>query len=451
MQTRQAATSPDAATINIQEFFNNHPFSRFQWVVFALCFSILLLDGFDTAAIGFIAPSLMVEWGIAKPDLAPVLISALIGIALGSFAAGPISSKLGRKLALIVAVFIFGVACAFSYFAGSLNELVVMRFITGLGLGAAMPNAVTMMSEFCPDKRRATITNAMFCGFPLGAALGGFLASWMIPQWGWRTVLGVGGIAPLLLLIPIALYLPESVRYLVAMNKGADKIRAILSKISASAQQASAFTLSEMSAANETSGGLKLALSRRFAAGTVMLWLTYFLGLVIFYSLINWMPVLLKDAGLTPKSAGLISALFPLGGVGAIALGLLMDRFNANVVIAIGYLITAVLLVMIGQSVGQLVTLSAAVFLCGIFMNAAQSSMPSLAVGFYPTKARVTGVAWMLGVGRFGAIVSPYFIAELTRRNFAFDEIFMVLAVVSVLAFLALIVKQMSFKVKNGL
>ena len=326
-----------------------------------------------------------------------------------------------------------------------------MRFITGLGLGAAMPNAVTMMSEFCPDKRRATITNAMFCGFPLGAALGGFLASWMIPQWGWRTVLGVGGIAPLLLLIPIALYLPESVRYLVAMNKGADKIRAILSKISASAQQASAFTLSEMSAANETSGGLKLALSRRFAAGTVMLWLTYFLGLVIFYSLINWMPVLLKDAGLTPKSAGLISALFPLGGVGAIALGLLMDRFNANVVIAIGYLITAVLLVMIGQSVGQLVTLSAAVFLCGIFMNAAQSSMPSLAVGFYPTKARVTGVAWMLGVGRFGAIVSPYFIAELTRRNFAFDEIFMVLAVVSVLAFLALIVKQMSFKVKNGL
>ena len=451
MQTRQAATSPDAATINIQEFFNNHPFSRFQWVVFALCFSILLLDGFDTAAIGFIAPSLMVEWGIAKPDLAPVLISALIGIALGSFAAGPISSKLGRKLALIVAVFIFGVACAFSYFAGSLNELVVMRFITGLGLGAAMPNAVTMMSEFCPDKRRATITNAMFCGFPLGAALGGFLASWMIPQWGWRTVLGVGGIAPLLLLIPIALYLPESVRYLVAMNKGADKIRAILSKISASAQQASAFTLSEMSAANETSGGLKLALSRRFAAGTVMLWLTYFLGLVIFYSLINWMPVLLKDAGLTPKSAGLISALFPLGGVGAIALGLLMDRFNANVVIAIGYLITAVLLVMIGQSVGQLVTLSAAVFLCGIFMNAAQSSMPSLAVGFYPTKARVTGVAWMLGVGRFGAIVSPYFIAELTRRNFAVDEIFMVLAVVSVLAFLALIVKQMSFKVKNGL
>ena len=451
MQTRQAATSPDAATINIQEFFNNHPFSRFQWVVFALCFSILLLDGFDTAAIGFIAPSLMVEWGIAKPDLAPVLISALIGIALGSFAAGPISSKLGRKLALIVAVFIFGVACAFSYFAGSLNELVVMRFITGLGLGAAMPNAVTMMSEFCPDKRRATITNAMFCGFPLGAALGGFLASWMIPQWGWRTVLGVGGIAPLLLLIPIALYLPESVRYLVAMNKGADKIRAILSKISASAQQASAFTLSEMSAANETSGGLKLALSRRFAAGTVMLWLTYFLGLVIFYSLINWMPDLLKDAGLTPKSAGLISALFPLGGVGAIALGLLMDRFNANVVIAIGYLITAVLLVMIGQSVGQLVTLSAAVFLCGIFMNAAQSSMPSLAVGFYPTKARVTGVAWMLGVGRFGAIVSPYFIAELTRRNFAFDEIFMVLAVVSVLAFLALIVKQMSFKVKNGL
>src|SRR5258705_9909524 len=96
--------------------------------------------------------------------------------------------------------------------------LAMLRFVTGLGLGAAMPNAVTLMSEYCPDQRRATLTNAMFCGFPLGAAFGGFLAAWMIPQWGWRSVLVVGGVTPLILSVLLFLLLPESVRYMVARS-----------------------------------------------------------------------------------------------------------------------------------------------------------------------------------------------------------------------------------------
>ena len=109
-----------------------------------------------------------------------------------------------------------GVACLASAFAGDLTHLVIWRFITGLGLGAAMPNAVTLMSEYCPDGRRAMLTNAMFCGFPLGAAFGGFLAAWMIPLWGWRSVLVLGGTVPLVLTLLLLLLLPESVRYMVA-------------------------------------------------------------------------------------------------------------------------------------------------------------------------------------------------------------------------------------------
>src|SRR3954462_15375070 len=160
----------DGRTVDVQTFLNEHPFSGYQWVIFALCFFIVLLDGFDTAAIGYIAPSLITEWGVERPALAPVLSAALFGLAFGALAAGPLADRFGRKRVLTGSVLWIGLACLASSFAGSLNALTVWRFVTGLGLGAAMPNAVTLMSEYCPEQRRATLTNAMFCGFPLGAA-----------------------------------------------------------------------------------------------------------------------------------------------------------------------------------------------------------------------------------------------------------------------------------------
>ncbi|MDU6242527.1 MAG: MFS transporter, partial [Bradyrhizobium sp.] len=159
---------PTTGRVDVQAFLDDHPFSAFQWLIFALGFSIVLLDGFDTAAIGFIAPSLLKEWGIEKSALGPVLSAALFGLAAGALLAGPVADRLGRKLVLVGSVLVFGVACLVSAFATNLTELTVLRFVTGLGLGAAMPNAVTLLSEYCPGRLRATMTNLMFCGFPLG-------------------------------------------------------------------------------------------------------------------------------------------------------------------------------------------------------------------------------------------------------------------------------------------
>ena len=428
--------------VNVQHFLNEHPFSGFQWLVFAMCFVIVLLDGFDTAAIGYIAPSLIKEWNVARPALGPVLSAALFGLAFGAMAAGPLSDWLGRRVLLIASVAVFRVACLSSAFSSTLSELTVLRFLTGLGLGAAMPNAVTMMSEYCPDNRRATLTNLMFCGFPLGAAFGGFLAAWMIPLFGWRSVLLLGGVAPLLLVALMLAALPESVRYLVANGKPVEKIRAALARISNSATRADAFVMTEsVEHAATTKSGLSLVLSRPFLLGSLMLWLAYFMGLVVFYALVNWMPILLKDAGMDPQTATLISALFPLGGVGAVAFGVLMDRFNPNRIIAIGYALTAIAIYAIGQSIGHVGLLVVVVFVAGILMNTAQSSMPALAAPFYPTQGRATGVAWMLGIGRFGGIAGSFLVAELTRRQFAFSAIFSVVAVAGLVAAIALVVK----------
>jgi AAHS family 4-hydroxybenzoate transporter-like MFS transporter len=202
--------------INVQTFIDNHPFTRFQWTIVVLSFMVVLLDGFDIAAIGYLAPSLIQQFGAPKSALAPVLSAALFGLAFGALVAGPLADRLGRRRVFISATTLIGVFSLAAAFAGSLDHLVVLRFLTGLGLGAATPSAVTMVSEYCSTKIRAALAGAVFCGVPLGSSLGGFLAAWMIPHWGWQSVLVLGGVVPLALTAVLVVVLPESVRFMVA-------------------------------------------------------------------------------------------------------------------------------------------------------------------------------------------------------------------------------------------
>lgn len=428
------------SALDIQAFLDERRFSSYQWLVFALCFTIVLLDGFDTAAIGYLAPSLVAEWGISKPQLAPVLSAALIGLTCGSLTSGPLADRFGRKRPLTLAVLVFALASLGAWHAASLSELTVWRFVTGIGLGAAMPNAVTLMSEYCPANRRATLTNAMFCGFPLGAALGGFLAAWMIPQWGWRSVLLAGGVVPLALSCALLLWLPESVRFMVARAWPGERVRAVLERIGEIT--AESFILAEQRPASSRVAGASVVLSREFRFGSAMLWLTYFMGLVIFYSMVNWMPVLFKEAGLGPREASVVSALFSLGGVGAVVFGWLMDRYNGDRIVAAGFALTAVAVFAIGHVAGSLGMLVVAVLVAGTLMNTAQSSLPALAADFYPTAGRATGIAWMLGIGRLGGIAGSFIVAQLIAMQLSFSAILTFLAVPGLLAAAFLMLKQ---------
>jgi AAHS family 4-hydroxybenzoate transporter-like MFS transporter len=231
---------------------------------------------------------------------------------------------------------------------------------------------------------------------------------------------------------------------MVAKQQMLEKIRSVLMRISSEAADATSFAMTEHAVAAEGRTGVGLVISRPYAVGSVMLWTAYFMGLVIFYALINWMPVLFKDAGMEPRTATLISALFPLGGVGAVFFGWLMDRYNANWIIAIGYTLTALSIFAIGQAVGSLGFLTVVVFAAGTLMNTAQSSMPALAAAFYPTQGRATGIAWMLDIGRFGGIAGSYLVAELTSLQLGFAGIFTIVAIPGLIAALALVVKQLA-------
>ena len=221
------------------------------------------------------------------------------------------------------------------------------------------------------------------------------------------------------------------------------RIRAVLRRISPSVADAAVFVTTEQVTTDKGRSGARIVLARAFVVGSICLWVAYFMGLVIFYALINWMPILFKDAGLDPSTAALISALFPLGGVGAILSGWLMDRFNANLIIGCCFAATAVAIYAIGQTAGSLGLLMLVVLVAGTLMNTAQSSLPALAAAFYPTAGRATGVAWMLGLGRFGGIAGSFLVAELARRQLTFPQIFTTVAIPGLIAMAALLLKQL--------
>ncbi|MGE8113485.1 MFS transporter [Pseudomonas sp. NPDC086566] len=428
--------------LDVQSFINEQPLSCYQWRVVILCFLIVFLDGLDTAAMGFIAPALSQEWGIDRASLGPVMSAALIGMVFGALGSGPLADRFGRKGVLVGAVLVFGGFSLASAYASNVDQLLVLRFLTGLGLGAGMPNATTLLSEYTPERLKSLLVTSMFCGFNLGMAGGGFISAKMIPAYGWHSLLVVGGVLPLLLAVVLMVWLPESARFLVVRNRGNDKVRKTLAPIApAVVAQAASFSVPEQKAV-ATRNVFAVIFSGTYGLGTVLLWLTYFMGLVIVYLLTSWLPTLMRDSGASMEQAAFIGALFQFGGVlSAVAVGWAMDRFNPHKVIGIFYLLAGVFAYAVGQSLGNITVLATLVLVAGMCVNGAQSAMPSLAARFYPTQGRATGVSWMLGIGRFGAILGAWSGATLLGLGWNFEQVLTALLVPAALATVGVIVK----------
>ncbi len=429
-------------SLDVQSFINQQPLSRYQWRVVLLCFLIVFLDGLDTAAMGFIAPALSQEWGIDRASLGPVMSAALIGMVFGALGSGPLADRFGRKGVLVGAVLVFGGFSLASAYATNVDQLLVLRFLTGLGLGAGMPNATTLLSEYTPERLKSLLVTSMFCGFNLGMAGGGFISAKMIPAYGWHSLLVIGGVLPLLLALVLMVWLPESARFLVVRNRGTDKVRKTLSRIAPQVvAEAGSFTVPEQKAV-AARNVFAVIFSGTYGLGTMLLWLTYFMGLVIVYLLTSWLPTLMRDSGASMEQAAFIGALFQFGGVlSAVGVGWAMDRFNPHKVIGIFYLLAGVFAYAVGQSLGNITVLATLVLIAGMCVNGAQSAMPSLAARFYPTQGRATGVSWMLGIGRFGAILGAWSGATLLGLGWNFEQVLTALLVPAALATVGVIVK----------
>lgn len=393
--------------VPVRDIIDHSRMSAYQVMVLLLCFTVVLLDGFDTAAVGYIAPALRQEWHLTPPMLAPAFGAGLFGLLIGSLCFGPVADRFGRKPLLLAAVLLFGVATLVTSSSDSLSMLVVMRFITGIGLGGAMPICITLSSEYSPQRLRTLMVTLSWSGFTTGLALGGLVAGEILPTYGWRGVLIAGGVAPLLLLPVIAAWMPESVQFLARRTERAAALKKILDRIAGNSEWESLALVSDGATVQRgTLASVGLLFSQGKALRTLLLWLTFFSSLFVFYLLTSWLPTLMKDSGLSLSDSAHVGAMVPLGGtVGAIVLALLMDRAGAARVLIVSYFGAAFAVAAVGTVMHDVTWLMATVFLVGFGVAGAQNGINLLAAQMYPTEARVTGVSWALSAGRAGSIV----------------------------------------------
>ncbi|MGN6262986.1 MAG: MFS transporter [Ralstonia sp.] len=425
--------------LDIRAYINERSMSGYQWLLLGLCFLIVTTDGMDVAIMGFLAPGITREWGISKAAFGAVMSAAPIGLAIGALLVGPLSDRFGRKKLLIGSVALFGLFNLASAFAHNTVELSALRFLTGLGLGAAMPSTTTLLSEYVPERSRSMLLATMFTGFNLGSALIGFLAAAILPEHGWRTVLLAGGAIPLLCVPVYLLLIPESARFMVVKAFPAERIASTLRRVCRGEIAAdTTFTLSEPSVAGAQP--LRAVLSQSYRNITLALWVTYFMGLLVIYLLSGWLPTLIKDAGLPIERAANLTALFQLGGtVGALVVGFFMDRVAPRRVIGAAYLLGAVWILLLSSGSVSSSLFAFSVLATGFCMSGAQTGLNAFAPSCYPTAVRATGVSWMLGVGRFGSITGSMAGGVLLTLGWSFSAVIAILAIPAALAALSIV------------
>ena len=375
--------------------------SRLHLKVGILCSLAVMMDGFDAQAMGFVAPSLLAEWHITRGALSPILSSGLVGMLAGALLFGPLGDRLGRKRVLVLCTLWFACGSLLTARAHTVETMLWLRLATGFGLGGAMPNATALTAEYMPRRLRATGVMLMFCGFSMGAAIGGFVAAGIINRYGWPAVFIVGGILPCITSL-FLLGLPESIRFLQERKTG--------------------FPVTQL-------------FTEGRARTTMLLWVMFFMSLLDLYFLNSWLPTVIHDAGVALQQAIVITAMFQVGGTAAaIVVGRVVDRQMSYGVLTWVYLGAAVCVFLIGLVNGAAAIETAAVFAAGFCVIGGQTCSNSLAAESYPTAVRSTGVGWALGIGRIGSIVGPILGGLLLSFDWGMRRVFLAAAVPAVIA-----------------
>ena len=429
-----------ALTIDVNALIARGPVGRLQKLVLFFGFCIITLEGFDISVMSFIAPVLKQQWHIGNQALGAVLSATQAGLALGALTAGPLADRFGRKTVVLVSIVAFGLLTLATALATDLASLIPIRLLVGFAIGSVVPNTVTLVSEYVPERIQAFSVALIICAVAFSGTCGGFLSAVMIPRFGWQSVLILGGVLPLLLAPVLIVHLPESVRFLIVRRAPAARIRAIIDRMAPGMATAEAAFVLPVESTKSTA--IRTVLSARYRFGSLMLWIAYFAALFASNILSGWLPTLIKESGYSLSDAAVLSGTYQLGGVvGSLVLGWAMDRGNAHKMPPMAYFASGVLLYGLSITYHVFPLIAVLAFLLGFCLIGAISGANALSAVFHPTAARATGSGWMHGAGRWGALLSILAGAQMLELGWNAADVFRALIVPAALAGFALLAK----------
>ena len=419
---------------DIRKLIDSQPISGLQCTVIALCFLMNVLDGMDVLIISYAAPALAREWAISPEALGIVFSAGLFGMTAGALLLAPLADYLGRRSLILFCLVVMSAGILLTAYAQNVTQLTVLRFVSGLGIGAMLASAATMAAEYAPDRRKNLLVSIVLSGYPVGATLSGVVAASIIPEFGWRTMFIVAGLTTALAFPLVYLFLPESLNFLVKVRPAN-----ALKKANRILRSMDCAELREFPPAAEPAAHSKV--SALFADGrrapTLWLWLAFFMSFATLYFLISWIPLLAANTGLSPSLAIYAGAVFNLGAI----FGIVLQGYSSQILglrRSIGVFLagTAVLMVVFGYISGSTAVL--VLFgLIGFAMQGGFTGLYSVAARLYPTEVRTTGVGWAIGAGRTGAIVGPVLGGILIGIGLSMSANFIVFAVPVVVAAIA--------------
>ena len=420
-------SSTNIRTLDANRLIDEAPVGGFQILVCFLGALILFLDGFDTQVIGFIAPAIARNWSVPRDMLGPIFSSGLVGLLVGYLVLSPYAARFGHKRMVVACLLGFGALSILTTFSGSVTELMICRFLTGIGLGGAMPSGVALGGEFAPRRWRSTFITSMYCGYSLGMMGSGFVATTLLSRHGWRAVMWVGGGLPILVALVLLVLLPESVEFLVNRGGRQEDARRILRRVDPSLPDGVALT---SGLASEHGTGVQNLFRDRRGFGTALVWVAFAMNLLVYFFLQSWLPTIFIDVGMSQTAAIQATAIAFGGGIlAAFLIGPMMDRLGPYGVMGALFVAGAGFVAATGAVLGQSIpVVVAAAFCTGFCTSGLQKSTQALVVYFYPTALRATGLGWGLGIGRIGAILGPLIAGWLMQWGLEHAGVFYVMA-----------------------
>lgn len=428
-------------TIDVNEAVDQSPFGQFQWLVVALCGTLLVVDGYDVFVAGTVLPTLIQEWGLTKPQAGALQAWALFGMMFGALILGPLADRIGRKKGVAISFVLFTSATVLTGFADTPGQFKFFRFIAGLGCGGLMPNAVALMNEYAPKRLRGTMVALMFSGYSVGGMVAAGLGIGLIPSFGWQPMFFIAAV-PLLLLPLILWKLPESLGFLIKQGKQ-EEAKRIFAKINPAMPLAADDRLVFTEVKGASASVAELFRHGRLLR-TLMLWLSFFCCLLLVYLLSSWLPKVLQEAGYAERASLLSLFSLNFGGMaGAIMGGRLGDRFGLPRVV-VGFFAAAALsiaLIGVNPAPGLLFAL---IFVAGATTIGTQILLYASVAQLYNLSVRSTGLGWASGVGRIGAIVGPTMGGVLLAKELPLGQNFLIFALPAAIATLAMMVFALS-------
>lgn len=427
--------------IDVGEVIDGARLNRLHYLVLAVGLFVLIVDAYDLVSMGIVIPRLAEEWSVSAGDFGTALSILMVGVLIGSGLSGLLGDYIGRKKTMILTVAVAGIFMFLTMSASTMQELIIYRFLTGIGAGGCIPITIAHASEFMPKRMRNRLVVLMYTGAGMGSVFAGFLSPAILSNFGWQGIFGVGALISFSVMFLVLALLPESVKFLIATKGDNQKIGQLLNRVEPGYKPSDnpEFVIHEHTQSSEGSPILEL-----FGEGqtgiTLLAWLVMLGNQFMVFTLAVWMPTLFTQAGLTESMALYLLALYNVGGVaGGWAFAVFADKYDPARVLTITYPTAAVATVLLALSLSNTPILVGVAIMTGFFIVGSSFCLGPYVASLYPTRARSTGIGWALSVGRIGAIVSPLVLGWAIRQGFGTSDIIMATCIPSVLCGLVVI------------